>query len=71
MVHGTNRVGTMNVPGGASQMWCMSKDFRVHTTYGTKREYQWKLVIWLPSLNLHPKNSKLGKSGIFRSLEIA
>ena len=27
VVHVTNRVGTMSVPGGASYMWCMSKDF--------------------------------------------
>ena len=33
MVHGTNRVGTMSVPGGASHMGCMSKDFLgfIHT----------------------------------------
>jgi hypothetical protein len=40
-------------------------------TYCTKKEYWWEFVVWLKSLILHPKNTKLGKSGIFRSLEIA
>ena len=69
VVHVTNRVGTMSVPGGASYMWCMSKDFLgfipglVHTDC-TKREYWWEFVVWLLSLILHPKNTKVRKSGI-------
>jgi len=43
---------------------------RVHTV-SHKRDYWWKFVVCLQSSILHPKNTKFGKSDVFKSLEIA
>ena len=53
--------------------WCqpyvihVKRLLRVHTQC-PKREYCWEFVVWLQLSILHPKNTKLGKSGNFRSL---
>ena len=49
---------------------CQKTELRVHTV-SLKREYCWKLVVWLQSSILHPKNTKIGKSDVFKSLKIA
>ena len=34
-----------------------------------EREYRWEFLVWLQLSILYPKNTKLGKSGNFRSLK--
>ena len=43
---------------------------RVHTVSHI-RDYCWKFVVCLQSSILHPKNTKFGKSDVFKSLKIA
>ena len=64
VVHVTIRVGTLSIWRGVSHMWYMSRDFLgfIHNVL------KGNIVVWLKLLIFHPKNTKLGKSGDFKSL---
>jgi hypothetical protein len=61
VVHLTNTVDTKSVPGDASHMWCMSKDFLGFIHTAIKGNIGGNLII-----NFTPKKQKIGKIGHFQ-----
>ena len=70
VVHPNNRVGTLGYDAVPPLPVHVKTLLRVHTV-SLKRDYCWKFVVCLQSSILHPKNTKFGKSDIFRCPKIA
>ena len=71
VVHPRYRVGTFKYMTRCHHLVVHVKRLlRVHTV-SHKRDYCWKFVVCLQLSILHPKNTKFGKSDVFKSLKIA